>query len=360
MTRITTIAGALLATTGLVHAAPLDRSGQSVEDIVFAEGNYVELRYSHVDPDVTGVCACGSGSGEVAEPYDNLSFGMKYQLDDRISVALIYDQPFGTDISYEPSLFTLAGSEATLGTHALTGIVKYQFNENVSVFGGLRAQELSASAVVPLLAYTIDADADRALGYVAGIAYERPDIALRVALTYNSAIEHELDTTETFFGGPSNTVLEAETPQSVNLEAQSGIAADTLLFGSIRWVDYSEFTVSPPTYAGLTGAPLVDYDNDLWFFSLGVGRAVTDKLSVAVSAEYLTQEQALVSPLSPSDGRVALGIGGTYEFDSGLELGVGIRHVWLGNAEIGVAGTKVADFEDNSAWAAGVSIGYSF
>ena len=38
------------------------------------------------------------------------------------------------------------------------------------------------------------------MGWVAGVAYEMPEIAARVSLTYNSPIDHDFDMTES--GGP--------------------------------------------------------------------------------------------------------------------------------------------------------------
>lgn len=67
----------------------------------------------------------------------------------------------------------------------------------------------------------------------------------------------------------------------MTLEAQTGVAANTLVFGSIRWVDWSEFTIEPEMYAqitaGILGEPraLVDYPEDWWTYNLGVARQFT-------------------------------------------------------------------------------------
>lgn len=379
MTRFASIAGALLATTSIATAAPLDRSGQSVEDILYADGTYIEFGFSYVWPDVTGssttplptplgVLPAGQDTGEVAESFAVPTLGMKYDVNDRISLAFIYDQPFGTDIDYpDDEAFVGAGTNATLDTQAYTALAKYRFDFGTSVFGGIRYQTLEADADVPFAGnYSIEADEDGAVGYVLGVAYERPEIALRVALTYNSEIDHSLDTSESVLTplGPTTfeSVTDVTTPQSVNLEAQTGVAPGTLVFGSIRWVDYSEFTISPEVFSSplVAGRPLADYDNDLWFFNIGVGRAVTERLSVAGSVEYVTEERNVVSLLSPSDGRISLGLGGTYDITDDIEVGLGVRYSFLGDADAGSGDTELADFEDNNAVAVGLTLGYSF
>ena len=79
-----------------------------------------------------------------------------------------------------------------------------------------------------------------------------------------------------------DTETDVDTPQSVTLDFQTGVAPKTLVFGSIRWVDWSEFAISPPLYEPATAAllgeprPLVDYADDWWTYNLGVGRQLTD------------------------------------------------------------------------------------
>ena len=79
-------------------------------------------------------------------------------------------------------------------------------------------------------------------GWLAGFAYEIPDIAARIALTYQSEIMHKFDSTEMFPdlpGVPITGIKESKTPQSINLDFPTGVAQNTLVFDGIRWADYS-------------------------------------------------------------------------------------------------------------------------
>ncbi len=104
--------------------------------------------------------------------------------------------------------------------------------------------------------YTMETSTETDFGYVVGGAWERPDIAARVSLTYHSEIEHDFEADE----NGASTDFSTTTPQSLTLEGQTGVAADTLLFGSVRWVNWSEFDISPVNF-GLAsgGGSLVDY-----------------------------------------------------------------------------------------------------
>jgi long-chain fatty acid transport protein len=208
------------------------------------------------------------------------------------------------------------------------------------------------------LAYSAETDSNTQLGYILGAAYERPDIALRVALTYENGMTHDFETSETLVGIDLNgakSVTDIEIPQSLALDFQSGVAADTLVFGSIRWTEWSVWEVRPNAYEGLTGSAVTGFDNDVFTYRLGVGRRISDELSVFVRVTYEAASGDEVSRLSPTDGSTSYGIGGSYAFDN-VKLTGGIEYAVLGDA---VDGTDVA-FEDNTALGFGLSIGYRF
>lgn len=353
---------ALLASTAAVHAGGIDRSGQSI-NALFESGRYAEFSFGHISPDTSGtsVAALGSAnSGNATEDYMQFGAAYKADINDKLSYAIIYDQPFGADIDYPTGTgYYAAGAQADLDAHALTGLLRYRMNDNFSVHGGLRVQTIEATAAVPFVGgYTVDGERDTGVGYVAGVAYERPDIAMRVALTYNSSIDHDVDTTE--FGAVMSTT-EIETPQSVNLDFQTGIAADTLLFGGIRWVDWSSFDISPAAYAGATGgASLVSYENDVFTYSLGVGRRLNDNWSVSASVGYEKSEGGFASNLGPTDGNKSLALAAVYTRDN-MKITTGVRYVNIGDAETAIPGfAPAAEFEDNDAVAFGVKVGFTF
>ncbi len=254
-------------------------------------------------------------------------------------------------------------------------LLRYKFAGGVSVHGGLRYQEISASAFVPFVTapagptagvpYEADGETDGGIGYTAGIAYERPEIALRVALTYQSEIEHSIRTSEdsAFAAGTQVSDTEIETPQSVNLDFQSGIAPDTLLFGTIRWVDWDDFDISPTTFTAVSGIPLVGYEDDYITYSLGVGRRFTDNWSGAVTLGYEPGDATFVTNLGPTDGNYSVGLGATYTLGA-LEVTGGLRYIRLLDTQTTISslpeGTTASTFDDNDAYAVGLQVGYRF
>ena len=350
-------------------AGGIDRSGQSVA-VLFEKGNYAEFSLGMVQPDVSGVSTAasplaGRNSGDMAGDYFSFSGAYKHQFNDRLSAAIIYDQPFGANVDYPTGTFYYAaGSTAELKTHAVTGVVKYTLPSNISLIGGLRYQTMSAKANVPFIpggGYTANGSSDGAVGYLVGAAFEKPEIALRVALTYNSKIKHEMPTIDaSVFTGqlPVSSVTTVEAPQSVNLDVQSGIAKDTLLFGSVRWVEWSKFAIDPQNYPPAT--PLVSYDSDTISYTLGLGRKFNEQWSGAVTLGYEAPTGGFASNLGPTDGYWSIGLGGSYTKDN-MKITAGVRYVSIGDADTTLGGGVAAgNFTGNSAIGAGIKVGFTF
>jgi long-subunit fatty acid transport protein len=247
-------------------------------------------------------------------------------------------------------------------------VVSYDATPNIKLFGGARAQLLKAKAAISFVNnYSVDAEDKWGYGYLLGAAYERPDIALRVALTYYSKISYDLSTDERivpFATGVPQTLddtTDVDTPQSVQLDFQTGVAPKTLVFGYVRWVDWSEFSIEPPVYEAATaallgqGRPLVDYADDWWTYNLGVGRQLTDALAGSLSLTYEPDVGGEMTSLGPYDGRTTATAAlsydyGQWNFTGGLTYGV------LGDT----SNLLQTNYDDGSVWGAGLRVGYTF
>ena len=359
------LAAVFLCTSALTaSAAGIERSAPSTR-ILFEDGRYFELSASIANPSLSGeggLLATGS-TGDLLKTFASFGVAYKGDLNDRVSYALILGNPWGVDTLYPDRAGSLyGGTEASLDSYSLTGILSYDITQNIKAYAGVVGQYIEADAAFPFApalgfpgAYSVDAEGDFGFGFMGGVAYERPEIALRVALTYYSEIDHTLSTTETVGAVSFDDKTDITTPQSVNLDFQTGVAANTLVFGQIRWVDWSEFAIAPPIFTAGVGAPLVDYEEDWWTYTLGVGQRFNENWSGAVQASYEPQTDTVLTTLGPIDGRVTLGLSATYEFENTKITG-GLSYTMLGDAE-NFAGTQ---YDDGSVFGAGVRVGWSF
>ncbi len=198
----------LLCST-IVHAGGVERSNQFLGPL-FEPGNYLELSYGHVSPSITGAdlplgpYPGGERTGDIASSYNSFGFAYKHQFNDAWSAAIILDQPFGADLAYPTSgSINLGGTGVVINNTDLTGIIRFAVPESgFGVHAGLRGARTDGSVTLggasfgPVNGYRVDVDRDTAYGWLAGVSWERPDIAARVSLTYNAVIEHDFDITE--------------------------------------------------------------------------------------------------------------------------------------------------------------------
>jgi long-chain fatty acid transport protein len=360
MKHLAAAAGLLAISAGAVTAGGIDRSRLNY-GILFEKGTYVELGFSHVTPNVSGtyIPAFGGGStGNMAGDYTTVSLSYKQDINDRLSFGLFINTPYGADANYTSGPYT--GLKANWDSTQIAALLRYEATPAISIYGGLRYLRSKASIEIPaaLLRFNYTASGSTEdLGYVVGVAYEKPEIALRVGLTYESKIKHSFPTVES--GGPLGAAFagttDIEMPQTLTLDFQSGIAKDTLLFGSIRWSEWSVWKVRPPGYGGITGQDITGFDNNVLTYQLGVGRRLNENWSVFARASYEDSKGGIASRLSPTDGQTSFGIGGSYTKDA-LKVTAGLEYVSLGDAVDG-SGTQ---FSGNHAVGFGLSVGYRF
>ena len=190
--------------------------------------------------------------------------------------------------------------------------------------------------------YTASAAADAKLGYVVGAAYEKPEIALRVALTYTSAIDHQFATTEVQpLLGTLQSTTDITLAHSVALDAQTGAARNTLLFGQIRRAEWSKWHVKPKGYAALTGGTeITGFDHDVVTCTVGLGRKLTDHLSAFEVLGYEKSNGGITSRLAPTDAMRSVSLGAVWT-QGATKITAGVQYQKMGDAVEG-SGTQFA------------------
>ncbi|MQW92286.1 transporter [Acinetobacter wanghuae] len=379
--------------TSAVFAGGLDRSGQSIQAFL-QPGNYAEAGISILDPDVKGTSTVKNDFGDytgdkisdMADDYYFINTAIKVQATDKISLGLIYDQPYGADAIYSVngpvSTFSQAGegTSVEVETQNLTALIGFQPNENWNFYAGPVWQTVEAdiklrgAAYKSLSGYNIKVEQEEAYGWLAGFAYQIPEIALKAAVTYRSEIKHNAQAHETSkIAVPGlidlreiDGIVNATTPQSVNIDLQSGVSENTLVFANLRWVHWDQFTVSPQLLNSLGKIPgqssqdLISYDKDQWSANLGLGHKFSEKWSASTTVGWDSGAGNPVTTLGPTEGYWSLGLGAQYSPAANYFIQAGVKHLWLGDAHAQTGGNIVAEFEDNNAWAYGMKIGYRF
>lgn len=483
------LAIASILAAGTVQAAGLDRSGQDVTAFL-QDGTYAEFVYTYVDADVAGHdngvpagaatnnYVQGKATGKVTEDYDFFRFGIKTDVNDRFSVGVLYDEPFGASVHYQgDSNFVSAGGNATIAaltsgtaleaiqdtataqafaqstasliptltagvgrlqqaiaateaaggdatalktqlatvqgqlvqastvatrlgaavnaakvtesqkgegtnveirTNNVTALLGAKFgkNRNFQVYAGPAAQRLNGEVHLRGIAYQgaqgYDAkiSTDTQVGWVAGVAYSKPEIALKAALTYRSEIEHESEISESFpalgAAGITTRDFKVTLPKSFNFDFQTGVNPTTLLTAKVRYVPWADFDIRPPTYGDATaitnnGNPLaiISYSKDQWSGELGLGKKLNDKVSVSGTVGYDSGAGNPASSLGPIKGYYSVGLGAKYNITPEWSISAGGKYLKFGDADANLPnGMTAGRFEKNDGYIAGVKLAY--
>lgn len=437
------VAIATLSVASMTNAAGLDRSGQDVTAFL-QDGTYAEAVYTYIDADVSGYDSAnvnpsqndyerGNKTGDIAESYDFFRYGVKADINDTFSVGVLYDEPFGAAAEYTQSNFVAnedrnasggalvgdgvdpqtAGAialaeSATAGentnvevrSESLTGILGMKFgaNKEFQVYGGPVAQRIRADvklrglAYEPATGYTSTSNPDMDYGYIAGISYSKPEIALKAALTYRSEIDHDMDISENYpiagilaqgaalqqgatpaqaaaIGAAAanrSSNYEITTPESINFDFQTGINPTTLATAKVRWVPWSDFVITPPLYNdvskrnyGPDGLNLVEYEDDQWMVELGLAKRVAPALAISGTVGWDSGAGDPTTSLGPIDGYYSVGLGAKYNVTENWAVSAGGKYLWFGDAKGRLpSGKIVGDFQDNDGYILGLKLSY--
>lgn len=395
------VAVAALSVASVASAAGLDRSGQDITAFL-QDGTYAETVYTYIDADVSGKDSSGNKIDDIAESYDFFRYGVKTDINDTFSIGILYDEPFGAAADYSGNNNFVdqnplsprngEGTNVEVRTESITGILgaKLGENKNLQVYGGPVAQRVKAdvklrgTAYIAANGYTTHISPDQDYGWIAGMAYSKPEIALKAALTYRSEIEHSAKAAESYPVVDSGAIpdpivsalglsstrsdsIDITTPESVNFDFQTGINPTTLATAKVRWVPWSDFAIVPSLYNDVSkvatqddkGLALVSYDKDQWQVELGLAKRLAPKFAVSGTVGWDSGAGNPVTSLGPIKGYYSVGLGGKYDITENWAVSAGGKYLRFGDAD-GQIPTKqvVSKFEDNDGFALGVKLSY--
>lgn len=333
-----TAAVAVLLTTTAASAGGLERGGYNI-DLLFDPSDYAaEAAATYVNPQrelnnvvdenlSDGVGSNGIGGGQTngvsdTEGYWVPRIGVKAGIGDNVDCMADYSQPWGAHTN--PGSGWMGANdniETKIESDNYAATCSYKWDAGKGQFriiGGGFYQEISGFKerfVSPILAPGFDGVGRLDLegsgwGWRAGAAYEIPEYAFRASLVYNSAVDLDnlggtidltgvilpiRDASGAVIGTTPGTKYDvssfASMPDSLELKVQSGVAPGWLVFGSVKWTDWSQLQViqvTPDNTLDPRNRPtsLTLLYRDGWTVSGGVGHKFNDQWSGAASVTW--------------------------------------------------------------------------
>ena len=262
-------------------------------------------------------------------------------------------------------------TNASISSQNITGLLGVKLGEkkNIQIYGGPTIQRLEGdvhlrgNAYKTASGYDANITRDTAYGWMAGIAYLKPEIALKAALTYRSEIDHDVNMTENLpalgAAGVGTNEITITTPKSVNLDFQTGINPTTLLTAKARWVPWSDFAIKPKIYGSASGLNLVSYDDDAWTAEVGLGKKLSPQLAISGAVGYDSGAGNPITSLGPVEGNWNVGLGAKYNLTPEWAISGGVKYLMFGDAKAKIPdGSIVGDFQDNDGWVYGLRLSY--
>jgi long-chain fatty acid transport protein len=361
------------AVANAAFAGGLERGGYDI-DLLFDKSRYAaEAGVTYVMPDrkLSNVKDVDPSNGNLgAAPFNRPTsvdytsnyavpyLGAKIGVNDNVDCLLDYSEPFG--VRSNPGL-NWAGAnfdvETDIKTHNYGATCSYKFDAGkgqLRLIGGAFFQEVDGfkeRLVAPITGAaaalyngtgTLNLS-DQAWGWRAGVAYEIPEYAFRTSLVYNSQVDYDglsgtVDLTNVpkavnpknpYLGVVTPVYGSATAPDSLELKLQSGISPDWLVFGSVKWTNWStlqSIAFCPTATRGRLAcdssspAKLTSLDllyKDGWNLTGGIGHQFTEQWSAALS---LTWDEGTSQGYGVSSDTWTLGAGVSYKPTKQVEL----------------------------------------
>ena len=437
-----TLAIASISFASAAQAAGLDRSTQPSWGFT-QDGTFAYIERITIDPSITGKDNAattpspttyeeGRDTDNMALNYNFINYGAKADVNDKVSVGVFFDQPWGADVEFtgnnnfvnnpqvnlaiatkakenldkisltdpnykkgyeqwgaaariaqNSALHPNEGTNVSVDSKNFTGLLGVKFGEknNWQVYGGPVLQKLEGEVHLRGKAYNSTQGYDgifaqsNGYGWMAGLAYSKPEIALKAALTYRSEIDHDTVAYESMpaTGESGSYDMTITTPKSVNVDFQTGLNPTTLLTAKLRWVPWSDFSIKPPLYNATTKKPtgadfkplypnglnLIDYSDDGWAAEVGLGKKLSNQWAVSGSVGWDSGAGDPTTTLGPVEGHWNVGLGAKYNVTPEVAVSAGVKYLMFGDAKSKIPnGDLVGDFQNNDAWIYGLRLTY--
>lgn len=317
---------------------------------------------------------------------------IKLQIHPKISLGLSYDQPFATHASYQYQAQVShlesykESANIEFDSQNLTTLMGYQPNKHWNIYTGVNIQKFQGNLKIEgqnysiFNGYTAYFKPDQALGWLAGLSYQTPELALRTSLTYRSKIKHKNHTYESLDTGiavPPITTI--STPQSLNFDIQTGLPNQNLLYGSLRWVNWKTFDIQPPQFASLVNmiamipeyqtvsdTKMIDYQHNQWSAKLGLAHQWNPRWFNAFEILWDSGTDSTATTLNPTNGYVGYGLANLYKINKKIDFSSAVYYLDFNKPRIKLDNEvmneilAITNLSHNSAWIVALKIGYHF
>jgi len=354
-------------------------AGTLDSSFMYNDGGYAEVSTASITTNIKAKTQVPTINHKMAKDQTRSSFAVKmgygdfdFGLVSYLSGAIQLDGQGAHATGCDPTSLTTIGPcsvvpSADVKMNSLAVLGRYKFSDTFSVIAGANRYSLDSGASVTTLTGYYEVSGEQIVPTY-GAAYEMSDIALRVELIAQPQTNiSNFAAKSSAASSIATTAVSGESmkiPQTMTLNFQSGIAEDTLLFGSVRQASWKNAQIDIPVN-GSVDSVKSDFANRT-AYSFGLGRKFTDEFSGSIS--YATEAgggSTTNDAFTLRNGHQTLNIGGRYTVDN-MTISAGLSYTMTGDVDLthlkddGTASGLTASYKDNTVTAFGVKVGFNF
>lgn len=368
---------------------------------MYEEGNLVSFGSVRKDFSVNG-SAFGTTKSLIGDRNASNLFA-KYQVNDKLSLGLTAYDSGTVHINYQgaggSASVNAFGPKVDLESDSIALLTRYSFSDSFSATAGIRYDEYDVSnadifrltianavtkataeargrtlatanssdqlagqqAATNATSPVVNSDSD--IVPVLALSYEKPEIALRVELLYQGKSSVAMTSTCGMASVQARCTDKSSggLAQYTTLNFQTGIAENTLLFGSIHKGKWSASQLSvadtESTLLGQSGPTSAFKDSTE--YSLGLGRKFTDNVSGSISYNWEPEGSSTTTSLfTVNNGYKGVSLGVKYAVEN-FEIAAGYNYTKLG--DVTYTGAPASNsLTDNTVTALGAKITIRF
>jgi hypothetical protein len=371
MFTISVVAFAQMSAAGGWEASTLDTS------FMYNDGNYAEAGTAAVTYNVKATTQANTAKTKMAKnqsrtslavktSFGSFDIGLASYMSGAIQLSGADAHKAGCSIAGAAVALCSVVPSGDVVMNSLAVLGRYKLSDEISLMAGANRYSIASGSTVTALTGHYEVSGDEIVPTL-GAAYEMSDIALRVELLVQSK------TKISNFKAQSKSPLTAladvsgenmTIPQTIKLNFQSGIAENTLLFGSIHQATWKDAQIDIPAIGSGTALGGVDpVSSDFanrTTYSIGIGRKLTEQFSGLISFTSETGGgKTTADPFTLRNGFQSVSLGGRYTAGN-MTISGGYNYTMPGDVDLAHASGLTASYKNNNVSAIGLKVGFSF
>lgn len=319
---------------------------------------------------MTGLSGSGGGDAGSWAAVPNAYFS--YQLSPQWAVGLGISSPFGLNTQYSNDwVGRFQSLKSEIRTVNFNPALAYRLNDKVSLGFGLDYQHLDAEMTSMLpggATYRVKGDAN-SWGWNAGALFTLSP-AMRVGVSYRSAIKHELEGDRSLGAVTSSAKADLKLPGTFILSVWQQVSDRWEAMGDLSYTNWNTLDVLKIYYSASSTPDVENFGyRNSWRFAWGAAYKVNDawkaKFGIAYDRTPTVDENR--SARVPDNDRIWLSFGGQWKPARSTTLDFGYSYLYVRNPAIeqtrnfGLAGqATLRGHYDDSAHILGVQYSQGF